>query len=430
MLSGFLLYLKGQNIDIKSTKILLAVSGGVDSMVMAHLFLKAKCNFNVAHVNHNTRGTESEGDLQHVKRWCQNHSIDFFQKTLDKDFSKFNNFQARARQIRRAWMEDIAAKNHCNYIATAHHQDDALETFFINMQRGGGLKGLSGLKGNDGMYIKPLLFTNKEQIIDYAKTENIAFRHDASNDEDTYLRNQIRHRLLSHWPDSSMKVKMIESIHNLHDSYRQLKQYILSDKFIVRYEKNCMVIDRIALMKKESALTCLQTLLEEYDFKRSQLTDMLGASQNGATFYSTSGEVIFDRGFLYLMPSEDEFNEREIHDYGEYKLANGSILKLSRIEPSQIDFNSGNLYLSFAENPFPLYLRKHHIGDLYEPLGMQGKRQMVSDFITNTKLNPIEKRKLFIITKQDRICAIIPYRICDWCKVTDTKQIVIEVNIR
>ena len=198
MKEQLLTYIKQEHLFDPKDKVLLTVSGGIDSVVMCHLFHSAGVQFAIAHCNFQLRGEESDGDEQFVKQLASTFKIPFHHIRFDtKDYVDKNKLstQVAARELRYEWFEKIRKENEYNYIATAHHQGDVIETFFINLIRGTGISGLRSIVPKQGKIIRPFLFTTPKEILAYAETHKITYREDSSNASDHYLRNKIRHHL-------------------------------------------------------------------------------------------------------------------------------------------------------------------------------------------------------------------------------------------
>jgi tRNA(Ile)-lysidine synthase len=199
MLKSFQSHILKQKLFSQKDKILLTVSGGVDSVLMCELFHLAKINFGIAHCNFQLRGDESNGDEAYVRSLAKKYNVEFHTiKFNTSTFAKKNKLstQIAARQLRYEWFEKLRTEHHYHFIATAHHQDDSIETFFINIVRGTGISGLHGILPKQGNIIRPMLFTNKEQILKYVKKQKLKYREDSSNASDKYVRNKIRHQII------------------------------------------------------------------------------------------------------------------------------------------------------------------------------------------------------------------------------------------
>ena len=195
----FSTFINKNKLILSSNKILLTVSGGVDSVVMCNLFHNAGIKFGIAHCNFQLRGKESDGDEKFVENLADKYGVPFYCKQFDtKKYSKEHHIstQMAARTLRYNWFQEIRKKEGYTYIATAHHQDDSIETFFINLIRGTGIAGLHGILPKQGKIIRPLLFANKEDILKFSAKQDLSYREDSSNASDKYMRNKIRHSIV------------------------------------------------------------------------------------------------------------------------------------------------------------------------------------------------------------------------------------------
>ncbi|MBO4739558.1 MAG: tRNA lysidine(34) synthetase TilS, partial [Bacteroidales bacterium] len=199
MLSQFLTFINKHQLIAPTDRILLTVSGGVDSMVMLHLFMQTDFQFAIAHCNFQLRGQDSIDDEQFVSHFAQEHNIQLFTHTFDtKNYAKQKgiSIEMAARELRYNWFQQLLTEHHYTLIATAHHQNDVLETFFLNMLRTTGLSGLRGIKTRQGNIIRPMLFCGKNEILQYAEKNHLQHKEDITNQDDTILRNYIRLHIL------------------------------------------------------------------------------------------------------------------------------------------------------------------------------------------------------------------------------------------
>ena len=228
MLEDFLSYIESNLSVIREDKILLSVSGGIDSMVMLHLFRQLGYKIEVAHINHSTRNGESDKDMAFVEQYCEEKLIPFHAKILEYADLQKGNFQENARNERFAFLHKTATDQNCKWIATAHHKDDRWETFLMHLNRKSGIQGLTSLRSKENQIIHPLLIFTKEQIVNYGKNNNISFVHDKSNDSDDYKRNAIRNRItpeiVNLFPDFIKNVN--QSINHLDETYDLIQELI------------------------------------------------------------------------------------------------------------------------------------------------------------------------------------------------------------
>ena len=310
MQKQFIAFIEKEKLFEKTNKILLTVSGGVDSIVMCDLFHKSGLSFSIAHCNFNLRGKESDGDKQFVSELAQKYQVQFWWKSFNtKPYSKKNkvSIQMAARDLRYEWMKRIAKEKHYDYIATAHHLDDSIETFFINLLRGTGITGLQGVPVKQGIIIRPLLFATKKMIRDYAEAEQLSWREDSSNLTDKYLRNNIRHHLIPSLKklNTGFEKTIIKELSYFKDAAEILKKFIEEKKREIVVEEGKNILLNIKKLKDSGhAETILHELLRAYDFT-PETTELIAQrlyATAGKKFLSPTYRLIKDRDFLILTP--------------------------------------------------------------------------------------------------------------------------------
>ena len=405
------------SLDISlSDKCLLAISGGVDSMVLIDLFSKSKIPFSVAHCNFNLRGKESNNDVSFISSFSRKMGCDFFESNLSTDFyskHKKISIQMAARKLRYSWFNDLLQIHGFSKIITAHHLDDSLETFIINLSRGTGLKGLLGIPAQKNNIYRPMLIFSKEQIINYAKKNKIKWREDSSNNKLDYYRNFIRQDITSKL--KSTKPSFLENfsntVKNLVSSYKASK--ILVQKFIDTYFLKVgdhIEININALKSLDPIEFYLFEIFSEYGFTDIDSLKYLPNSQSGKYLESDSYRLIKDRKVLILIKKKNKENENYFIDD-----------KTSSIDkPISLNFDHGvnvnslkknQAYLSFDKLNFPLTLRKWSNGDFFYPTGMNGKK-MISKYFKDEKYSKIEKESQWLLCSGENIVWVIGKR-CD-----------------
>ncbi len=437
MLERFLAYIQQKNLIKNNASVLLAVSGGIDSMVMAELFKLTSLSHGIAHINHHLRGFESDGDAAFVQEHCRMHGIPFYLYDLNPEMLKKGNLQQEARQLRYDWLNKTAEGFKYKYIATAHHGDDAVETFMINLLRGSGLSGLTGIPQERENIIRPLLFADRKDIDDFAIKYNINYRDDCSNDNDKYLRNRIRHHILPalYMADERAKSGFRSSIEHIRQS-KNLLDFLVSEysqKFITSsFEEQS--IDLSVFPEGEVGEQWLFQVIRKYEFNISQAKDILDQKYKSGNYYYTKNyESILDRGHLIIRKKIDmkptklkvSIHLPFIFDWYNYKI----IISISPLSQhlNLID-TKDTLYINADNLSGQLELRTYQQGDSFKPTGMHGKSQKLKDFLTNNKISVFEKEKIVVLTHDGEIIAIPGYRKSELVKVKhDTKQ-VLKVN--
>ena len=308
MLQSFQSYIQKENLFLSSDKILLTVSGGIDSTLMCELFHKAKLNFGIAHCNFQLRAEESNGDEAFVGTLAEKYNVPFHTTTFTTSaYAKKNklSIQFAARQLRYLWFEEIREHYKYNYIATAHHQDDSIETFFINLIRGTGISGLHGILPKHGNIIRPLLFTTKNKIETYSKKHKLKYREDSSNASDKYVRNKIRHHIIPVLKElnNSLENTINKSIQHIREVELIYKNDIENKRLkIVKQENNSVSISIKKLKKLQPLSTYLYEFLKPYNFNADTVREIISAidGTSGKRFFSaTHRQGIFDNRTNY-----------------------------------------------------------------------------------------------------------------------------------
>ncbi|MBK9734136.1 MAG: tRNA lysidine(34) synthetase TilS [Saprospiraceae bacterium] len=435
MLDRFLSYIKEQNLFNNEDKILLAVSGGMDSMVLLHLFQKMSCQFMVAHVNHNLRGLESQDDQSFVEKYCFDHQIKCYVNKIDPIVFESGNLQDTARKIRYDWFGKIMEENQLTYMATAHHADDVLETFLINLMRGSGLDGLSSIQAKNSNIIRPLLFANKVDIQNYITKYNVPYREDSSNSTQKYLRNKVRHTIIPAMEHSDNRVKkgLMHSIRHIQSSNQLLKWFIEKERQNLCNEMaNSISIKFSDLNASPYPLELLFQLIKKYGFNETQCIEMLAVDQqSGNKYISHTHVALRDRDLLIIRQINSSRHQKELSfPCSELPCIiniNGSQIKMEKVAfSSHINFLSSEIqYLCIDKiDKSSLVIRGLRNGDKFAPTGMNGKKQKLQDFLTNNKVPASKKEKILLLTGSGEILCVIGHRVSEFVKVSpDSKEI-------
>ncbi len=438
MLDRFNKYIKKYSLVADGQKVLLAVSGGIDSVVMLDLFYRSGLKFDIAHCNFKLRLFESDDDELFVRSLAHKYNVEIFVNWCNtKEFAGEHKLstQEAARELRYSWFNQVCKINNYSVVAVAHHKDDQIETFFINLFRGAGIKGLKSIPVTRQNIIRPLMFATREEIDKYASENNIKYREDSSNKTDHYLRNKIRHHLIPKMEELSPGVteSVKRSIDNLHDSDLLLQSCInlRKDELFQNAGNNRYKIEIKGIMKMKPLKTWMYYLLNEYNFSRqvtnSVCKSLLEESDPGAVFISSTHELLIDRKHIIL---------RQIPD----KIANTTaIIKEDTpyiISPLPVNFDilpakkefvfskdNKNAYFDLDKLKFPIIIRKWRQGDKMKPLGMNGNK-LISDILIDNKVDSFEKENVYVMLSGDKIIWLIGYRTSEFAKVTqNTKRI-------
>ncbi|MCX6295658.1 MAG: tRNA lysidine(34) synthetase TilS [Bacteroidetes bacterium] len=447
MLNSFISSIEKEKLFNRTEKILLTVSGGIDSIIMCELFHKAGLKFGIAHCNFNLRDEESNDDEIFVKELAEKYKVQFHSVIFNTTaFAKKNklSIQIAARQLRYNWFEEIREQFSYKYIATAHHQDDSIETFFINLIRGTGIAGLHGILPKQGKIIRPLLFADKEEIISFAKKNKLEYREDSSNRSDKYVRNKIRHKLIPLLKELNPNIHQtishdIKLLSNVEKVYK--KEISDQHSKIIKKEKNSFHISIARLKKLNPLEPYLFEFLFPLGFNSSTVDEITTCldGQSGKQFFSSTHRLIKDREFLLIEPLNPKTRIKKTIvrplELPEKKFLIKKNQKTIKLEGFEIRLSSINVKdhqlqltkdfanLDLEKLEFPLEVRKWNKGDSFFPLGMKNKKKL-SDFFIDNKIPVNQKEKTWLLTSKDKIVWVIGLRIDDRFKITDkTKKI-------
>ena len=446
MLDQFKTYINRCGIIAEGDRLILAISGGIDSMVLADLLLKTKADFVVAHCNFHLRGEESDGDEKFVRDFAEKHGIHCFVKHFEtENYAEENgiSIEMAARDLRYAWFEELRQQLGYDKIAVAHHADDQAETFFINLLRGAGLRGLKGMLPQNGVIIRPLLWASREQIRQYTVENQILWREDHTNTENVYLRNKIRNQLLPVFdelhPEARQGLyKSLEHLSSENELYRdllneKLAQIVERDGGVQRLPFSELQFDSVGPSTGSGTFAfSFQLLFEwlrQYNFNTDQCRFIYEAIGTGVgnKYYSPTHQLVIGRDELQLSeikPVDDEEIQIEI---GEEEIISPIHLRFSRFEKNA-DFvidKSPNVALLDADKiQFPLTLRHWRHGDRFHPLGMNGSK-LLSDFFVDHKFTELQKKNVFLlVSAENQILWVVGHRIDDRFKVkNETREV-------
>jgi tRNA(Ile)-lysidine synthase len=432
-------YINNTGLIQKNQKVLLAISGGIDSMVLLHLFEKSGFEYGVVHCNFKLRDKESDGDETFVREKVLQYGVPFYCtsfETAEYAGLKGISIEMAARELRYEYFERIRKQNGFEYIGTAHHQDDVLETFFLNLSRKTGIKGLTGIKNKAGKLIRPLLFANRNEIEQFAVQNYIEYREDSSNNEVVFQRNFIRHKILPLFDElnPAFKKNMLASIDNLKEAENVYTFFLNKEKdMVLSSEKNGLAINIRSLKKSAFPKTLLLEILGEYDFNSSVVTEIYNSldTESGKQFFSKTHRVIKDRHALFVSPLQDGNDKQyylEEHDIELFEPLDIAVEKFDISDFSLVK-DSNVACIDKDKIEFPLLIRKWKQGDYFQPLGMTGFKK-VSDFFIDQKIPVHKKENTWLLCSGQKIVWIMGHRIDNRFKITpDTKKVLkIEIS--
>ena len=422
---------------LKDKKLLIAISGGLDSIVLTHVLNDLEFSISLAHCNFKLRGKDSDLDEGFVQKLAGNLNIPFLVMQFEtQSYANENgiSIQMAARELRYHWFDKLMQNNKFDYLLTAHHADDSLETFLINFARGTGLDGLTGIPAINDKIVRPLLPFTRKEIENYALENNLFWREDKSNAETKYLRNKIRHDIIPVLKklNPNFMNSFANTIENLQGS-----QQIINDrvdelrKEIIKKEEEVIQfnIHKIKQLSKPKAY--LFEFLKEYGFSEwNDITSLLDA-QSGKQIYSHTHRLLKDRSYL-LLSKITAISENEIFqiDESDSEFSNPDIqLNFKTSEEFTFDKSVNNIvYIDKALLKFPLVVRKWRKGDYFYPIGMQGRKKL-SKFYTDEKLSLLEKEKTWLLcTAKNEIIWIIDKRLDNRFKITNNTSEILKID--
>ena len=443
LITALLNYIKKEKLFGPAEKVLLTVSGGIDSILMCELFHKAGLKFGIAHCNFQLRAEESEADETFVKTLAKKYNVSMHSiKFNTAVYAKENklSIQVAARQLRYQWFEGIKEHYGYNYIATAHHQDDSIETFFINLIRGTGISGLHGILPKKGNIIRPMLFTTKNEIELYVKKNKLKFREDSSNASDKYQRNKIRNQLIPLLKELNPAIRqtIADDIKRLGDTEKIYRKEISAKRAeIVKEDKHSIRISIKELKKLNPLTPYLFEFLYPLGFNSATVDEIISCLDglSGKHFFSATHRLIKDREYLIIeQGTGDPESKKEKKEKFFFVKKNqkkittpGLEIHFSTADPESHKLNTDNKFanLDYDKLEFPLEIRKWQKGDQFYPLGMKGKKKL-SDFFIDKKLSIAEKENVWLLTSTGKIVWVTGHRIDERFKITKkTKKIYI-----
>lgn len=424
----------------KEHRLLLAFSGGVDSVVLAHLLHEAGYDFSLAHCNFQLRGEDASRDALFAAEFAESLSINFFLTHFDTTHyarEQKLSIQMAARELRYDWFKELTAIHEFHYVLTAHHANDNVETLLVNLVRGTGIKGLQGIPEQQGYFIRPLLFAGKEEIMAYAEKHQLPYRDDSSNAEVKYKRNFIRHKVIPEL--KSLNPALEETIHTSVQFFKQsaeIVQTYAKEKYTsICHEANGLLfIDIEAISKEPYKETLLFEWLYSKNFKPrliAPLCDVLSLEKHsGKQFASHTHRLVVDRKYIVVKALEKETAETS------YTIASPDDVKhlpiaLSFEEVTEAVFSGSRneIVIPYRGQLFPLTLRRWKQGDKFRPFGMKGFKKL-SDFFKDQKLSLFEKEAVWILASKEHILWIVGYRMDDRCRVEGNEERFLKIVLK
>ena len=390
---------------------LLAVSGGVDSMVLADLFQVSGFDFHIAHINYHLRNEDSNLDQKLVSDFCEKHKIPFHLYEVSKnDNQPENSIQNWARELRYRYFREIQQKENLDFLVTAHHLNDQLETFIINLSKASGIRGLSGIPKNENGIVRPLLGFSKNEIYDFAKENHIEFREDQSNQKTDYLRNKIRHNIVPELEkiNPDFLTNFSKSINYINQAKDFINQSVDNKIKILKINssENQIIFDK-EKFSQESDLVRYE-ILKRFGFNDENEMQKVLTAQTGSLFFNSEYQLIINRNEL-IFEKKLELRNENLEEI-KLEIVDDEIVIPRNVKNEIQKF--GNCFWKIDKNKIqlPLKLRRKQKGDLFFPIGMIGKKK-ISKFFKDKKLSILAKQKIWLLCDADeQILGVLPFR--------------------
>ncbi|MEZ4811848.1 MAG: tRNA lysidine(34) synthetase TilS [Allomuricauda sp.] len=418
---------------LKGKRLLLACSGGVDSVVLAHLCAGTGLDITLAHCNFGLRGAESDGDETLVRNLATTLGVEVVVEsfnTMEEVKRKKGSLQMVARELRYQWFNKLMDAQGFAYVLTAHHADDNLETFLINLSRGTGMDGLSGIPEQNNRVIRPLLGFSQEDISEFAKSEGIQWREDSSNAESKYLRNKIRHEIVP-------KLKELHPtfLENFQRTQAHLQQ---TNKLVHKYiqeirahlfvdDGNATKINIVELKKHHPLEPIVYGLFQEYGFTAWEDINQLLEAMSGKEVFSKTHRLLKDRTHLILSRLENNDDEMFLIHENDMKMEIPVRLTLQNVK--NVEKSERNVvFLDKEKLNFPLVLRNWEKGDYFYPFGMKGKKKL-SKFFKDEKVDVISKKRQWLLCSDHEIVWVVGRRPDERFKVDGTTHNILKITL-
>ena len=413
----------------QKTNILLAVSGGIDSMVLFDLLLKNNFSFSVAHCNFSLRGCESDEDSTFIKKICDLNSIKFFMKKINTTkYADDNNLsiQMAARKIRYDWFKILREDCNFSFIATAHHCNDSVETLLINLIRGTGISGLRGIKELDQNIIRPLLSFTKNDLIKYTHDNNIQYREDSSNSSNKYVRNKVRNQIIPIMQE--INPDLIDSIAKTMSRIEDVE--IIYNQYVHRKKKNLLIFSNSEysvcidqLLQEPAPKQLLYEIISDFGFKDIDSVFVSLFSNSGKEFYNKDFYMVKDRNQIII--TKHILND-SLLVFEETSTLNIPFLTSFEIITNtdsfkDLLFSNQEMHINYSCLKFPLLIRPWKAGDSFIPLGMKNFKKL-SDYFIDKKFSLVAKKKSRVLVSDNQIVCIIGERLDERFKLVQNSK--------
>ncbi|WP_109299034.1 tRNA lysidine(34) synthetase TilS [Aquimarina sp. AU474] len=417
-------------------RLLIACSGGLDSVVLTHLCNRLSFEFGIAHCNFKLRDIESDTDEKFVKTLAHKINAPFFCTSFETERyagEEVLSIQMAARDLRYRWFDEIAIEYQWDYILTAHHADDNLETFLINLSRGTGIDGLTGIPEINNKYIRPLLPFSRDQMLEYAKKHEIEWREDSSNQSKKYVRNKLRHDVIPELKSVSpgFLERFGTTLSNLKagSDFIKVQLFKIKKELFLPSEDGSIRISINKLHEYGNPRTSLFFLLKEYGFKAWDDIEQIMTSQSGKQIFSTSHRLVKDRDYLLLSPIVEKTPDivYTIPEEESMFMFSSGTLKFKEVEEMYTP-DLKTIFVDKKKLKYPLFVRKWKEGDYFYPLGMEGKKKL-SKYFKDEKLSLLAKERVWLLCSENEIIWIINYRADNRFKITSQTEEILKITI-
>lgn len=439
---GFAAFVKSEGLCEPQDRILLAVSGGMDSMLMLHLFSSAGYTFGVAHCNFALRGEESDADEQLVRDTAHRLGRPFYVQRFDtQNYGAAHgiSIQMAARDLRYAWLEETRQAEGYDYIAVAHHLNDSMETALINWVRGTGLAGMAGIAPKRGQVIRPLLFATREEVALAVETLGLAYREDGSNQSVKYTRNKLRLDVIPMLKELNpgLERTFAANIFFFTESLEllQMEANRLRGELLEEYEPGHFRLRRKAIAQLKPKRLLLTELLRPFGVAVAAVNDLLGMDESASGKHIEAPKAVLhvDRAYVFIHPRVPPATSREVIIAGAGERVRWGEYEFIASESSDIRVHADPHTAQFDADAlsFPLRVRSWQLADTFQPLGMQGSKKL-SDYFVSIKMPVFRKESVPIVTTATGdIAWVAPHRMDDRFKITDkTKKVITLTCVR
>lgn len=433
-------FISENNLFCTTDRILIAISGGLDSVVLATLMKKSNYDIALAHCNFHLREEESNRDEAFVRNWAKENNVQLFVKEFDTyQYMKDNklSLEMAARDLRYEWFNSLMQENNFTYLATAHHLDDSIETFFINLLRGTGIAGLHGIQVKNDKIVRPLLFATREEITEYANNNNLSHVEDSTNAETKFTRNKIRHKLFPILKEinpnfeSALK-KDIEYLKDTEAIFR--KEIEKARQEIIEIDDEVVKLNISKIKALNPIKIYLYEILSEYGFNETNTMDILSCldESSGKQFFSKTHRLLKDREYIFI----DKIKNNSTNEFFLINQEQGSLIHPLKM---QIEILKDLKFVNISKDKniamldadlvkFPLVLRKWRQGDSFVPFGMK-KEKKLSDYFTSNKYSLLDKENQWILCSEDKIIWLIGERIDDRFRISNKTKNILKIEL-